>query len=365
MKIKEIPIIAAAVIVVIFNLFYFASYANAKTENSTSATSTENENQKESNLNNEEESVSSSDAKAAKVRTLASLPGEIFSGSVGKGVLLSPLLSESFQTDLATGSATVSISIVVPPGRKNMQPNIALSYSSNNPNGVCGVGWGLTTSSIQRSTKKGTPKYNDTDTFVFASSGSSGELVLIDNVNNEYRQKIETAFMKYVFDRVNLKWIVWDKGGTKYTFGGSANSRITDNSGTKIFAWFLDSVEDVYGNTVLFTYEKDESQVYLSRVEYVENSLASPALPADKSVEFIYETGRPDILYNYRSGWKIQTNKRLKEIHIKVDNGLIWRYVLDYKESIDTDRSLLSKITLFDADGNSLPPKEFTYQTIE
>ena len=90
----------------------------------------------------------------------AIIPGEeTESGSVGKGALLSPLLSESFQTDLATGAATVSVPIVVPPGRKNMQPNLALSYSSNNSNGVCGVGWALTTSSIQRSTKNDPIKY--------------------------------------------------------------------------------------------------------------------------------------------------------------------------------------------------------------
>ena len=290
---------------------------------------------------------------------------DITSGSVGQGASLSPLLSESFQTDLATGSATANIPIVVPPGRKNMQPGLALSYSSNNPNGACGVGWGLTVSSIQRSTKKGTPKYDSTDTFVFASSGSSGDLVLIDAPNNEYRQKIETGFMKYVFDSANSKWIVWDKAGTKYTFGSSAVSRIINSDGTKTFAWFLDKVEDVYGNTVTFTYEKDGGQIYLSKVSYTANSSVTPQLAADKEIDFIYETGRPDIAYNNRSGWQIATAKRLKEVQVKVDSVLVWRYLLDYQQSVDTKRSILTQVTLFDAAGNSLPPKKFTYQTIE
>lgn len=289
----------------------------------------------------------------------------VAAGSVGGGASLSPLLSESFQTDLATGSATANIPIVVPPGRKNMQPSLALSYSSNSPNGICGVGWGLTTSSIQRSTKKGLPKYTDTDAFVFASSGSSGDLVLVDGANNEYRQKIETGFMKYVFDSANSKWIVWDKAGTKYYFGSSPESRIINNDGTKVFAWFLDKVEDVYGNLVAFTYEKDGGQIYLSKTNYTANTVVVPALTADKEVDFIYETGRPDITYNNRTSWQIATTKRLKEVQVKVDGALVWRYILVYIISTDTNRSLLSQITLFDAAGNSLPPKKFIYQTIE
>ena len=291
--------------------------------------------------------------------------GDITSGSVGQGASLSPLLSESFQTDLATGSATANIPIVVPPGRKNMQPSLAISYSSNNSNGICGVGWGLTTSSIQRSTKKGIPKYDNTDTFDFASSGSSGDLVLIDAPNNEYRQKIETGFMKYVFDSANSKWTVWDKVGTKYTFGSFIDSRIINSDGTKTFAWFLDSVTDVYGNAVIFTYTKDSGQIYLSKVNYTANTSVTPAFTADKEIDFIYETGRPDITYNNRTGWQIATAQRLKEVQIKVDGSLVWRYAIIYLVSGDTTRSLLSQVTLFDAAGNSLPPKKFTYQTIE
>ena len=303
--------------------------------------------------------------KEESMRTLSLAGGDTSGGSVGGGASLSPLLSESFQTDLATGSATLSVPIVVPPGRKNMQPSLGLSYSSSNSNGVCGVGWGLTTSSVQRSTKQGLPKYDDTDTFIFSSSGSTGELVLIDAEAGEYRQKIETAFMRYIYDSANSKWSIWDKNGTKYIFGESVDSRIVNSDGTKIFAWFLDRVEDVYGNTVSFIYEKDESQVYLSRVEYTSNALVSPALSADKSIEFIYETDRPDAMRNYRSGWEIETKKRLKDILVKTDGAIVWRYELDYENSIDTGRSLLTQVTLFDAEGNSLPPKKFTYQTVE
>jgi len=41
------------------------------------------------------------------------------------------------------GAATYRIPIVVPPGRAGMQPDITLTYSSRNGNGVAGVGWSV------------------------------------------------------------------------------------------------------------------------------------------------------------------------------------------------------------------------------
>ena len=47
------------------------------------------------------------------------------------------------QADLFTGSATTSIPIFTPPGRKGLTPQVALSYSSSGGNSWCGMGWAL------------------------------------------------------------------------------------------------------------------------------------------------------------------------------------------------------------------------------
>ncbi|MBL7069350.1 MAG: hypothetical protein ISS34_05785 [Candidatus Omnitrophica bacterium] len=280
-------------------------------------------------------------------------PGGGISGSA------MPFLSESFQTDLATGAATMSIPITVPPGRKNMQPNLALSYSSNNSNGICGVGWAIPANYIQRSTKDGIPSYDLSDTFLFMSSGSNAELVNIEN--NEYRAKIESAFMKYVYD--GSSWIVYDKSGTQYRFGYDAASRLQENN-SKVFGWYLDKVIDVYGNYLTYIYDKpDDGQIYLKEIRYTYGA----DLDYDKSIVFNYED-RSDKLYSYRSGWKISTSKRLDSIKVYLVGTTepIWRYELTYGEpSLNTSRSLLRKITVYDKTESSLPPKTFTYQTLE
>ena len=50
-----------------------------------------------------------------------------FSGQLGS-IAESSAPTQSFQTDLFTGRAQTSVAIFVPPGRKNIQPNLALSY---------------------------------------------------------------------------------------------------------------------------------------------------------------------------------------------------------------------------------------------
>ena len=357
---KNTLIIVLIALAITLLLHPAASYAKSKDANAPLAKSNNSgvKNSKKEitpkKITPEQETTINTAVKAAAAASSAS------EGAVGESVVLSPLLTESFKTDLSTGAATASIPIVVPPGRRNMQPNFTLSYSSNNPNGICGIGWSLTSSNIRRSTKKGLPEYDSSDTFVFASSGSSEDLVEISP--NEYRQKIETAFMKYVYDDVGLKWDVWDKNGTKYTFGSSIDSRIVDDTASKIFAWFLDKAEDLYGNYITYIYEKNASgQIYLKEINYTGGAGLTP----DKSIVFNYITNRTDKAYNYRTGWEIVTDWLLSSIDITFEGNPEWHYELSYISSPNTQRFLLSQIKLVDKNGNSLPPKKFKYQSIE
>lgn len=292
-------------------------------------------------------------------KTTEASPNGGMAGSV------SPFLSESFQTDLATGAATLSIPITIPPGRKNMQPKIALSYSSNNSNGICGVGWGIPMNCIQRSTKDGVPNYDETDSFIFVSSGSNAELIHISN--NEYRAKIESAFMRYLFNGTD--WLVYDKSGTKYTFGLSSDSRL--DNGDKVFAWYLERVEDVYGNYITYRYQKPaDGQIYLKEIRYTGYEGDTSLVP-DKSIIFDYAEDRPDKIYSYRSGWQVVTTRRLISIVASfveddVVGDAIWIYDISYGQvSPDTGRTLLRSIAVKDKAGVSLPPKTFTYQRLD
>jgi hypothetical protein len=256
--------------------------------------------------------------------------------------------------DMFTGAFSHAIPITVLPGRKGIQPALALTYRSSNTNSWVGLGFSLNPGYIVRSTKLGPPTYNDTqDTFYFVTDAGTTELVnLIDNL---YQAKIESSFTKF-YKEPDESWRVVGKDGSILRFGQATNSKETSSKGT--FSWYLTKAIDTNGNYIEYHYTKDSGKSYLSRIDYTGNEIGvSPT----NSVEFFLEP-RGDISSSYISTAKIATAKRLKEIQVKQNYDLVWRYVLEYEYSQDTNRSLLRTITQYGSDGKSLPQQNFTYQ---
>ena len=270
---------------------------------------------------------------------------------------------QSFQADLFTGRAQTSVPIFVPPGRKNVQPSLSLNYSSSGGNGWMGMGWGLDMGFIQRDTKKGVPKYDSTDKFIFSYQGVNSELVLVGT--NEYRAKDEALFLKFIYDTTNDKWTVTDKSGTQHTFGDASGNRQTNSLGT--FKWALAKVKDTSGNYMSVTYTTDNGELYLSSVEYNGNETQSFA--HTHKVEFNLED-RTDTSFSYITGVKVSENKRLNNIQVKVKDGsgvyqLARKYILGYEYSNATSRSRLISVTEYGKDGTtSLPATTFSYQGV-
>lgn len=269
---------------------------------------------------------------------------------------------QAFQPDLFTGRATTYIPIAVPPGRKGIQPSLALSYSSSSRNGWLGVGWSLDLGYIEINTKLGVPKYDGSDSYTFLFQGVMSELVRLSD--GTYRAKDEGLFLRFVKAPEGY-WEVTDKSGTTYLFGQTSDTRIED--GGRIFRWALNKVVDLNGNTLEVTYTKDANQLYLSQIDYTGHEVeGTQDLAPSNQVRFTLED-RSDIDTSYRAGFEVKTVKRLKQIeaYATVDSvlSLARKYVFTYTTSGRTSRSLLSSIQQFGTDGiTSLPPVTFTYQ---
>ncbi len=254
---------------------------------------------------------------------------------------------------LFTGSFLNSVPIEVPPGTAGMEPDLAFQYNSSAGNGWLGVGWDLSAGSIQRSTKKGVPSYdNAADTFVITLQGQSQELVKI--ADGTYRAKIEAPFQKFVFDTTANKWMVYDKNGSIYIFGQTPESRL-DRDATSTFLWALDRVQDRNGNYMTLAYDKPDTnqQIYLKEMRYSGHPGDASNSPTDASrlVKFTLQTQvRADILTTYLSGFKISTRRRLDRVETLVKIGTEWkpaaRYDLVYNTRAQTGRSLLQTINL-------------------
>lgn len=268
--------------------------------------------------------------------------------------------------DLFTGTASFSIPIEVPAGRKEMDPGLALNYRSGLQNSWLGVGWDLEVGSIQRNLKN--LDYGS-DNYQLKIGGATADIISIGE--GEYRYKIEGEFLR--IQRVTSPapagepyWIVTNKSGIRYFFGRTSASRQDnpDKQGdTKniqnIFKWCLDRVEDLNGNYISITYNKNpgnsgyKGEIYLSQIAYTSHE-SLPSAPIN--VVNFYLEQRPDAPDNYQTNFLVKTSHRLKTIDIMtvVANGTKIRYSaygLEYEDSsssTSSTRSTLKKIKKYD-----------------
>ena len=86
-------------------------------------------------------------------------------------------IGEKFSADLHTGTGNFTIPVSLLSGRNGFQPQISLSYSTGQGNGVCGLGWNIGIPNITRKTSEGIPRYRDNslnikdwDTFILSGA---------------------------------------------------------------------------------------------------------------------------------------------------------------------------------------------------
>src|SRR5262245_50746883 len=106
-------------------------------------------------------------------------------------------LGEKFSPDLHTGTGNMSVPISLPAGRSGLQPDLALTYSSGNPNGPFGLGWALSVPGVCRRTSKGVPRYDDVRV-VFVLSGAEDLVPVPDGglLPQRYRPRTEGLFAR-------------------------------------------------------------------------------------------------------------------------------------------------------------------------
>jgi RHS repeat-associated protein len=298
-------------------------------------------------------------------------------------------------TSLFTGAFTYSYPIQVQPGRNGMQPDLNLVYNSQAGNGWLGIGWSLSVGSIQRSTSKGAPTYNDSkDTFIFNLSGQSQELVSIGTGSDtygpytEYRAQIESSFTRYRYYPTDKIWRAWTKDGRRHDFTGLAQHAPTG----QFFYWGLTRAVDTQGNYMDYLYPPlmtggggGEGSPVSAAPIFGAPALA-PSGGSGGSVSFLplsirytghegtglaptyeivfgYET-RPDPLSGCRAGFRQDQVQRLGSIEIRSAGILFRHYQLRYSKNA-AGFSLLTSIQMYGRDGSFLPAEKFSYGPLQ
>jgi hypothetical protein len=291
-----------------------------------------------------------------------------------------------------SGAATYSIPITVAPGVAKLQPNLSLVYNSQSrKNELLGVSWsigGLPTierckATIAQDGFAGTINYDPNDRFcmdglrLMAVSGSYGGNL------TEYRTEVDIGIKVISHDQAGSgpAWFeAKTKDGKIMEFGkeGYSDIHAADIQGvprSDIRVWALSSIRDTKGNTVSFTYMRDNTigHYHPNQIAYTSNG----SLQANRFVVFTVED-RPDTFPMYLGGSVVTVAKRITNIKTYVggtDAGnLVRDYKLTYECNINdcntaTKRSRLKTISECDKNGNCLPAETtasvsytFTYQ---
>src|SRR3989338_6635589 len=133
------------------------------------------------------------------------------------------------QTVLSTrdriGGFNHTIPIETPPGRDELQPDLQLTYNSQDIliNNLFGYGWSVNVPYIQRINKKGSESLHS-DYYFFSSL--DGELATTTGIatTTSFAPRVENgSFLSYSL--TNNVWTIYDKKGTRYSFCITTNSR--------------------------------------------------------------------------------------------------------------------------------------------
>ena len=238
------------------------------------------------------------------------------------------------------GDASFSFELAVPAGRKGMQPQISVSYSSGGGNGIMGrgfdAGYG---SSITTDTRFGLPKYDTRDIYMLDGILLEEKTRKGDEIT--YRPLKETPFSRIKRYMDDNHWEVTDKSGTKRIYAQNKDSCV--GNGAETFTWNLTRTEDANGNSVVYEYEKDSGYVYPAFIHYT----GFNGKKGNYKVQFHYDNNgtetRKDVRMDARSREIISCKKLLTSIttHYK-DEGYIRKYNFNYTEGLAKEKMLVS-----------------------
>ncbi|HBL25205.1 MAG TPA: hypothetical protein DD490_00030 [Acidobacteria bacterium] len=274
------------------------------------------------------------------------------------------------------GDASLTHPIMVPKGRRGLQPSLAVTYNSGGANGWLGLGWDLKLPSIEISTLFGVPRYDgarETETYTIEGE----QLAPVADPANPAPRQADRFFTRRVeggFQRIVRRgsspstywWEVTEKDGVRSIYGQTAQARLADPLSGNTFQWLLERVIDLHGNTVDYSYSHDTGNSPEPWVQIYPAAITWTGVQGSGGfyqVRFYLDDGqqRPDRFTSGRSGFKVLTRRRLHHLDVLAGGDLVRRYLFAYREG-DFRKTVLAALAVTGEDGASeLARHEFDY----
>ncbi|MDA3900242.1 MAG: SpvB/TcaC N-terminal domain-containing protein, partial [Spirochaetes bacterium] len=264
------------------------------------------------------------------------------------------------------GAVSLAYAIETIPGRAGMQPSVGLSYSSSGGDGLCGIGWNLSTGFgvISRTTRVGQLYYDYRDEFTYNGSRLVKVSGPATSEEGTYRLEIESAFTRFELTDTATGgvWRVTDSSGTVTFYGQTVNERIyhpADNS--KTYIWNFSRSEDLRGNYMAAEYDRssygEDNISYLETIHYTGNSHESHA--PERFVKFEYgERPSGESYTTTAAGFPMSINRILEKISTGAGSETLWYYEPVYTISADSSRPVMQTVK----SSRTVTEPEFIYQ---
>ena len=269
------------------------------------------------------------------------------------------------------GKATYSISLPVPPGRKGMQPELSLNYSSADGENRTGLGWSVSDGggSIYRCSRieaidgenRAYEQVIDDRLCMDGSrlmldSGTYGQTgsVYFTEIDNFSRVTLEQG--SSLDDTAVFK--VERKDGKIEYYGDTSGNAVDQPDGALVpFAWFLSKIEDRNGNTIKYVYSDGAEDKKLSKIVYT----GFNGSDGNREITFNY-IAADEFNHSYRQGAEIISSSRLTDIEFEVDGEFSHKINLAYIKG-KKGQSLLSRMEYCadEACQNTTQPIHFAY----
>ncbi len=237
------------------------------------------------------------------------------------------------------GNAGYSIPISLPPGTKDMVPELSIFYDSHLGNGILGYGWALGgLHSISRVGQNNhydnstTPvKQNYGDRFLLDGS----RLLLFSGTygysNSEYR-KPNTQTSKIIAYGSQgdgpLYFIEYTKDGYTIEYGNSSDSRVNPlGTNSSITEWKVNKIIDRNGNYISYHYENYAGDNAIRYIRYTGNSTL---LEPYNEIEFVYDLRTADPIKMYIADETYTKNRILNSIKVYSEQVLVKRFDFSY-----------------------------------
>lgn len=262
-----------------------------------------------------------------------------------------------------TGAASYSIPIMIPPGIKDVAPNIAISYTSQGSNGLAGWGWnvsGLSTISRIPTTKYYDNKHDGIDfkddrfsldgqRLIIKSGtyGTNGSVYQTENYSNV--KVVAYGSSPYGSTYGPSYFIVYYPNGTRAWYGNAGNSR--SRLEWAIFRW-----QDPQGNYVDYNYQSDNGLLSIKTIKY--GGRIGSTSPMNQ-INFTYTTrNRSENVYVGEYSFK-RTNL-LRSIQVTASSSQYRKYDLTHNTtSLGYQR--LTSVKEYNAQNKALRPIIFGY----